>query len=258
MLKIYNCPNSVLLYNALKDVIPKPWQKILKDQPILADTPVKQEKPEIKTQQGIVQLKNISNQTLYWIMINKIKTEPVTKKKWTNELGITDNEWKHIFQNNKVVRQTKIQALQYKILFKLTPCNLYLHKIGKSNTSTCKNCNEQDDIIHYFSDCNVCKSFWNAINKWWNNIHDCHFNITRKDIMVGSTSKYKYSDTLNAVIMYAKWYIYTEKLAENTPFLYKFLCILKYHLRIEKTIHTRKNKQQIYEKMWSEIELAIT
>ena len=254
----YNCPNSVLSYCALKDAIPQSWKKILKDQPIPSTTLVIQEPIMTKSKKIVIPLKNITNQTLYWIMINKKQTEPVTKVKWMRELGISESDWGYVFQNNKTIRQTKIQAFQYKVLFNLTPCKLYLHRIGKSVSAICDKCNKLDDIVHYFSECTECQPFWNTLNTWWNTIHNSNIKFTKKEIMVGLTSKYQYKDTVNAIILLAKWHIFSEKLENNVPPFYKLLCSLKFHLKIEKLIYSQKEKAQDFNKIWSVIKQAIT
>jgi hypothetical protein len=254
----YNCPNSALNYNALKDAIPQIWRKILKKQPITDTFNITQDEPTIKSHKLTIPFKNITNQTLYWIIINKIKTEPVTKTKWKTELGISELEWGNVFLNNKTIRQTKIQAFQYKILFNLTPCNLYLHRIGKSDSAICNKCNSLDDIVHYFSECTECRSFWNSLNVWWNRIHSSNLKLTKKEIMVGITSNHEHKETINAIIMLAKWYIFSEKLENCTPFLYKFLCCLKFYLNIEKIIYSRKEKILDFNKIWFNIEQVIT
>jgi hypothetical protein len=78
--------------------------------------------------------------------------------------------------------------------------------------------------------------------------------IDKTIAIIGKIDRNKKKDQLNALLQLARWYIYTEKLNFKNPFLYKFLCHLKYKIIIEKIIYLRNNKMSGFEKMWEEIE----
>ena len=79
--------------------------------------------------------------------------EPIILNKLINEFGIDDTKWGHVFTIPKVICDTKIRAFQYKLLFNLIPCNLYLKRIKKSDTDKCADCQTLDDLSHYFCNC---------------------------------------------------------------------------------------------------------
>jgi hypothetical protein len=139
----------------------------------------------------------------------------------------------------------------------LVPCNLYLYRIGKTNSHTCNACNNIDHLTHYFYECEETKQFWNSIQNWWNNMMNDTLIIDKTIAMIGKISKNKKKDILNAILQLARWYIYTEKFNFHIPFLYKFLCHLKYKIKIEKIIYLRNNQISKFEKMWEEIEMHI-
>jgi hypothetical protein len=66
--------------------------------------------------------------------------------------------------------------------------------------------------------------------------------------------KHMKKDDLNACLLLARWYIHTDKLNLQQPFLYKYLCSLKYKIMIEKTICLRNNNLTGFNKLWGEIE----
>jgi hypothetical protein len=165
---------------------------------------------------------------------------------------------KNIFTIPKVVRNTKIRAFQYKVLYKLVPCNLYLKKIQRSDTDKCNKCNILDDLKHYFYKCQEIKSFWNRFCTWWKEITGEEIELDEIKIIYGIVDNLGKNETLNACILNAKWYIYKCKLGENSIFFYSFLCDLKYFLIIEKTIALRNNNYHKYSQMWLKIEDHIT
>ena len=52
-------------------------------------------------------------------------------EKLQQELNIEEDEWESILSIPKTIKQTEIQAFQYKLLFNLLPRNLYLNWIKK-------------------------------------------------------------------------------------------------------------------------------
>jgi hypothetical protein len=157
-----------------------------------------------------------------------------------------------------VVKETKLRTFQYKTIYNLTPCALYLKRIGKADSDKCPDCGELDEIIHYFGECSFLQTFWQSFANWWAEISQSRIEIDARVIMFGDVSKGKLSDEMNACLIIAKWHIYKEKLAGNKPFFYKFLCQLKYHLVIERCIATRNNSLQKFERKWEAILDEIT
>jgi hypothetical protein len=76
--------------------------------------------------------------------------------------------------------------------------------------------------------------------------------------MLGITENAVKNEVINACLLLAKWSIYRTKLNDSPIFFYNYLCDLKYHLMIEKTIALRNNKLEIYDKLWSTIEDELT
>jgi hypothetical protein len=78
--------------------------------------------------------------------------------------------------------------------------------------------------------------------------------ITMEMALIGVLDKHPHLDKLNACLQIARWYIYLEKLNQNATFLYKFLCILKYKIKIERIICQRSNQMRHFERIWQDIE----
>ena len=161
---------------------------------------------------------------------------------WEKSLDIDEDTWKTIFKIPHILKDTKIRTLQYKLLFNLIPCNLYLHGIKKSETNRCDTCQNLDDIAHYFYECQSLQFFWNSFTQWWKNMTNEHINLETKIIIVGITEMQTKNQLLNACILLAKWHIYKNKLNQSQIFFYKYLWDLKYYLVIEKSIALRNNK----------------
>ena len=199
-------------------------------------------------------IKYITNKEVYWKLIKQIQIPHVTKIKWESELNIKSKQWGNIFYNSFKIRDTKIRAFQYKLIMNLVPCNLYLYRIGKTDSHKCNYCDEIDDTLHFFYECNEVRLFWTSLQNWWNVMMNDNFVINKTNSLLGIMGKNALKDKLNAVLQLARYYIYIEKLNIQHPFLYKFLCNLKYKIKIEKIIYAKNNQTAKFDIMWEQIE----
>ena len=76
-------------------------------------------------------INTIKNNQIYWILVNDIKIESIVTGKLQREFNLDDEKCKMVFKMPRVITNTKIRAFQYKMLYNLTPTNLYLKKIKK-------------------------------------------------------------------------------------------------------------------------------
>jgi hypothetical protein len=255
--ELFGLKCDFMRYNSLKDSIPKEWREKLKITKINRNEITIDDDLSINFGTHNLPIKYTSNREIYWKLVKKIQIPHVTKVKWETELNIDPETWEQIFYNSFKIRDTKIRSFQYKVIMNLVPCNLYLNRIGKSNTDTCNTCNKMDHIVHYFYECEETTHFWVSIQNWWNNMMNDTLIIDKAIAMFGKISKNKKKNQLNAILQLARWYIYTEKLNFQIPFLYKFLCHIKYRIKIEKIIYIRNNQISKFDKMWEEIETYI-
>ena len=128
----YNIKCNILMFNALKDAISIKWREQLKTMKIPYEAISFKENLYIKIGKTDMNINKITNKDLYWNFVESIQQEPIFKKKLQQELEIKDEEWAVILKIPSTVHDTKIQAFQYKLLFSLIPCNLYLNRIKRS------------------------------------------------------------------------------------------------------------------------------
>jgi hypothetical protein len=255
----YNVICNVLKYNALKEGIPSSWRKMVKTQEI-EDEEINFVEDPIFVRIGKVKkiVNTVTNKDIYWVFIENIRQKAIFIDKLNSILDLEDNDWEDIFKMPKVVRNSKIRAFQYKILFNLIPCNLYLYRITKSDTDKCQQCHILDDIFHYFYQCESVNGFWKSFSVWWKNMTGQNIQLDIRIIMVGFTGQSSEAKAINACLLMAKWHLYKCKLNEDSIFFYKFLCELKYSLIIEKAIALREDRIEKYNEMWKDIEDYLT
>ena len=217
-----------------------------------------EEQPHLKIGKQYKPIQLITNRDIYWSFVSKKQVKPIIIERIQTEFGIENDKWEEIFTLPKVIQDTKIRTFQYKILFNLIPCNLYLKRIKRSDTDKCDNCNLLDDLIHYFYECQVNRNFWNSFTIWWKNITGDEVLINSKVIKVGYLEEIKQRDTLNACLLLAKWYIYRCRLDQSQPFFYKYLCNLRYHIIVEKLIAIKNNRLEKYTDRWQLVDDYLT
>jgi hypothetical protein len=253
----YNIKCDMLRYSSLKVAIPNSWRNKLKTEEVEQIEISSNESPSIEINEHQVRTEKITNKMIYWELIEKIRITPIIKEKWLKEFNIPEDYWENIFEVAKIIRDTKIRTFQYKLIFNLTPCNLYLFRIGKSNTPTCHHCDEVDNIVHYFHNCNETNAFWIALQNWWNKMENENLTITKEMALLGTNLGVIENEKLGACLQLARWHIYIEKLNGRSPFLYKYLCLVKYKIKIEKLICQNNNQNKFYKKLWQDIEIYI-
>jgi bifunctional DNA-binding transcriptional regulator/antitoxin component of YhaV-PrlF toxin-antitoxin module len=246
-----------LKYNALKDAIPREWRRKLKIKPVDQKITFKDE-VRIKIGKQGRKLKDITNTELYWTLIGKIRIKPIFMAKLQQELKIYEQEWEDILVIPACISNTKIRVFQYKLLFGLLPCNLYLSRINKSDTDRCRECKELDDSAHYLFECPQVVPFWNSFMDWWNAMTESVIFLDKRSAITGFIGPHEIFQTLNACLLLAKWHVYRRKLNESEVFFYHFLCDLRYNLDTEKTIAIRNDRLSKYVNRWQMVENYIT
>jgi hypothetical protein len=81
-----------------------------------------------------------------------------------------------------------------------------------------------------------------------------NIEITKEIAIIGIMSVTQETNKLNACLQLARWYIYCEKLNLTICFLYKFLCLLKHKIKIERLICQGNNQMSQFRTLWQSIE----
>ena len=124
------------------------------------------------------------------------------------------------------------------------------------DNNLCEYCNELDDIVHFLIECKIVRSFWQSLINWWNRnfllkIEKSRIDF-RENVLFGFNDNDSLYLSLNYVIMYAKYFIYSNKQfgKEGNIELWKFHIYLLSKLKCELYILKRNDKwknSDIYE-----------
>lgn len=168
-------------------------------------------------------------------------------------------EWEDI--NNRIyasTRETKLQALQYKTIHRITPCNQYLKQLRIKQVDECDSCGRVDSITHFFLDCPNTKSFMESICQWMEQVEDLPLrHISRKEFIFGVPTETPKAKIMNYILLATKSYIHRQKLFHGGQLcLLQWLGEFKTKLLVEEHICLRRGEGKKFNK-WRNILRAL-
>jgi exonuclease III len=256
----FNLPIKTMAYNSLISAIPQAWKKAVKKMRIPQNAISNTEQPFLNCNNRLVALSVATNRDVYWVLVRKKQTIPICAAKWATKYNVemANDGWKAIYKTYSGLKDTRMKAFQFKVLNNLIPCNLYLKRIGKSDTDKCPICNELDDITHFLAACPETALAWKQLERWWNAMTNQNKVIDEKSIMIGAEMYGPMHEQWNLIIMATKWRIYANKIMGQSTCLYQILCAIRNMLNINKLIANKIGRVENYTKMWGDIESYLT
>ena len=101
-----------------------------------------------------------------------------------------------------------------------------LCKFGIKDDSECLYCGEQESIEHTFSDCYFTKGFLSKVVQWFKNCNQSTFMLSDQEYLFGVSSNLtskKLMKKINFILPYARYFIYTNKLHDNSILMRDFV-----------------------------------
>jgi hypothetical protein len=201
----------------------------------------------------LINIETITSKLCMDILRNRKLTIPHQSiLKWEDDIPnmkmLDELNWRNIYMNPYyAVRETKLQSLQYKLIYRIINCQYKLHTWNIIDSSICLYCPEVYTIMHFFIYCNKVRYFWKYLLNWWNQKSDMHIDIYRQDleecILFGFPSIDIIFNVLNLCILNAKQYIYVQRLFKNNDIcFFEFLPNLLRKIKIEYNFYKSKNK----------------
>ena len=178
----------------------------------------------------------------YWHIINRNEHIPTSKTSWEKiypQFKTADlDTWPRIYKLAfTTTRETLLQSLQYKIIHRIIACNKWLCDIKIKSSKICTFCTSEDNIEHFFFECNNTSMFWTFWINWWKRL--TKVDITMSDhlqlcFLFGFPGEDSFITALNYCVMVAKYFIYIKKLNDTNHFdFYSYLALLKQKLLME-------------------------
>ena len=185
-----------------------------------------------------INLFKMKNKDYYRLLINNEQTEIKSNAKWARDFQTDEASLKPFFSRVKnVCKDNKLKEFYFKLLHRIVVTKKELFLFGMEDNSKCQYCEMNDSIIHTFHNCNWSQLFFSEVIKWFNKENSTSFSLSPIELIFGkkldSKSKESYIiRKLNFTFLYAKYYLYNQKLlhgelsikelTENLKFKYIF------------------------------------
>lgn len=202
-----------------------------------------------------------SNPRLWYREFVRSSAQPFSRSEsWSRELALqTPMDWQKIWSlPYSTTRETKLQSFAFKIIYRLTPCNKYLHTIRICESPTCPSCGEIDSISHFFYSCTKVKAFWLQVGRWCEGYVNLPLSgITMPQFILGVTHHARAPKIINWILLMAKFYIHRQRLFHSANFsLIGFLAEMKSHLLTERKACFLENKENKF-RVWRQLLAAL-
>jgi hypothetical protein len=119
---------------------------------------------------------------------------------------------------------------------------------------------EKDTIEHHLVICKDTLDFWSPVRIWWKSVTQTNFMVGIYDLIVGQPNdeKNKIINQYNFLLLFARYYIYTNKQAGKSKLhLYELLITIKSRLEIMQNIALEQNREKKFEESWGELAYSV-
>ena len=186
----------------------------------------------------------ITSAQIYRYFLSQGKTTPTSQNKWIEYYPFLETlEWKNVYLlPSKIVQDTYLITLQFKILHRVFACNykLFIWKI--KDTPNCTVCDKIDNLEHYFYYCTDTYNFWRQVQKWLCHLLSYYLSLTILEVLLGVINcDPRYYYIINYVIIIGKYYISQSKKKQKDISFFNFLHTLKQKLRLDERVHIKQD-----------------
>ena len=182
----------------------------------------------------------MKNRDYYRLLINKEPTELKANSKWERHLRVNQTSLETFFNRVKsVCKDNKLREFYFKLLHRIVVTKKELFLFGKAEDTKCPYCEMNDFIIHTFHSCNWSQLSFLEVIKWFNKENVTSFSLSPTELIFGikidtSSKKSNIIRKLNFTFLYAKYYLYNQKLIHGELSVNEFIVNLKHKYIFEK------------------------
>ena len=202
-------------------------------------------------------IKNIMKVTkicryIHNLSVQQVFSPPKSIDKWNSLFNIPNIDWGKIFLVPvRSCLSTRIRYFQFKIIHRILGVNKYLKLLNISQSDLCSFCySSVESIEHLFWDCPIIRRFIADVQHF---ILEDKVTLNKINFIFGFYGNVGVQ--INFVILYAKYYIFSNKCKNIVLSLNSFKCMLRYYRSLEQYIYVKNNKFVSFDDRWKNIVL---
>ena len=172
------------------------------------------------------------------LLLEKIRTEPTSVKRWCRHFPNFDSSWKQILQ--KIYQTTsdkKLREFGYKAFHRILVTNKELKLFKIKNDDMCFQRKDLDSLVHTFLECRMNIQVYQEILLWFNTLNNTHLNLSVDLIFLQNYPPPAINDVLRCrldlLILLTKRYICRCKINEKNLNFLQCINKIRMHWRIE-------------------------
>jgi len=187
----------------------------------------------------------MKNKDYYWLFVKKSTPLVTALSKWERDLSSNDIQWKNYFKQIKFMcKENKLKEFYLKLVHRILVSKKELHLFGVSNNSKCTYCGYPDSITcHTFIECHHSKQFFQNVLQHFSEENATSFTQSDEELLfgkslntIGQLQRPPLLKKLNYCMLFAKHYLYNQKLNQIEPMLNEFNNRLNVQYRVEKLV----------------------
>jgi exonuclease III len=247
----YNIKVNFLDYFSIRQSIPGAWKMILKSGD-LGENYI-DENIYIFANNKTKAINKFENKEIYYQLLQNMDNNYTRATVyWANELNQPlDVMEEYYILPYVVTRECKVQSLQYKIINNIYTTRLRLKQWTVKPSEKCIRCDEVDDLLHHFCECEEMDIFWSSFQNWWKQYcSDCNVH-SYADVLLGNIHDKCHFRQLNFIILYAKKFISKCKYDEEKCDFLTFVPQLLNTLKIEGIVYKKQKKSLLFKDTWN-------
>ena len=141
-----------------------------------------------------------------------------------------------------ICSDNKLRKFYFKLLHRIVVTKRELFTYGIAENAICPYCKQNDSIIHTFCNCHWTKWFFSEVIKWFNVENATSFAPSSSELIFGLNNDRKNQSSsaivkkLDFTLLFAKYYLYINKLAPKDLSLDEFKAKVSWSYDFEKPL----------------------
>ena len=190
------------------------------------------------------------NTKLFYSLLANKEVQPPCIKKWEESYIDNSFNWKKLFLLPfTITLDNQLRWFQLRVLHRRIPTKRFLYHCKISESPLCSFCNnEEETIIHMLWSCPLSQKFWSDLSTLINEKCQNAVNFVFDEMLVifGLSRRICTDSFMDFVLLFAKFYLYKNKIQNIAPNIKAFIISLKYRYVIEKNRQTVNGQQEFF------------